>query len=59
MEQKNLQMEMEKALPGGRPSERGMRETIERVKLSLNQATGGVNGFEQALRKFGTGVNIS
>ena len=46
MEQKNLQMELEKASAGGRPSERGMRETIERVKLSINQATGGVNGFE-------------
>ena len=46
MEQKNLQMELEKATPGGRPSERGMRETIERVKLSVSQATGGVNGFE-------------
>ena len=46
MEQKNIQMELEKATAGLRPSERGMRETIERVKLSLNLATGGVNGFE-------------
>ena len=34
IEQRNLQMEMMKATPGGRPSERGMRETVDRVKLS-------------------------
>ena len=59
MEQKNLQMELDKALPGGRPSERGMREAIERVKVSIGQGIGGVRGFENALRKFGSGVNIS
>ena len=50
---------MEKAIPGGRSSERGLRDTIERVKQSLCQASGGLNGFEQALRKFGQGDNIS
>ena len=34
IEARNLQLEIEKAIPGGRPSERGMRETIERVKQS-------------------------
>jgi len=52
-------MEMMKATPGGRPSERGMRETVDRVKLSASQAVGGVDGLEQALRKFGSGENIS
>ena len=60
MEQRNLQMELEKAMPGGgRPSERGMRETIERVKVSVSEATGGLNGLEQVLRKFSAGENIS
>ena len=59
MEQKNLQMELLKTQDDGRPSERGMRETISRMKQSANQTSGGIRGLEDALRKFGSGVNIS
>ena len=52
-------MELDKVQTAGRPSEREMVATIERVKLCIGQATGGVKGFEQVLRKFGSGVNIS
>ena len=38
---------------GGRSSERSQRDVVERVKLSLNQARGGLQNFEATLRKLG------
>lgn len=39
---------------GARPSERSMRDTIEKVKIGVGQANGGIMGVEQALRKVGS-----
>jgi|FrelakmetLWP11LW_1041352.scaffolds.fasta_scaffold487609_1 hypothetical protein len=40
-------------LLGGRSSERSQRDVVERVKLSLTQARGGVQAFVATLRKLG------
>jgi hypothetical protein len=57
---RNLAAEKQ-ATPGGRPSERGMRDVIDRIKSGVGQAAGGVHGVEQALRKVGSngGVAVS
>lgn len=40
-------------MSNGRPSEKGMREAIEKVKQEVGQASGGLIGLEQALRRVG------
>jgi len=63
LENQFRQMSASKTDPfaGGRASERQLREQIERIKVGVGQGTGGVMGFEQALRKIGSngGVTVS
>ena len=46
---------------GARPSERGMRDSIEKIKAGVSQAVGGMMGMEQSLRKISTtgGATVS
>lgn len=56
LEFQSQQMTMNKqkqGLLGGRSSERSQRDVVERVKLSLTQARGGVQAFVATLRKLG------